>query len=157
MTARAARIYLTPRLGCIELDGTDISRFVQAVTIEGTAGQPTELTLRTVLPMVDVDGEFEVAVDDATATALVALGWTPPDGQQVGGTEQPRAWQHQCGRLVAGTDESFCPGCRYEVKPREIEARYILMQMPSYAAPSACTCPEQSDPPFHYDLCPLGC
>lgn len=155
MTARAARIHLTPRMGRIELDGTDIIRLVQAVTVQGTAGEPAELTLRIVLPVVDVDGEFAVAVDDATATALVALGWTPPETQAIQ-AGQPRAWQHQCGRLVAGTDESFCPGCRYEVKPREIEARYILMQTPSYAAPSACTCPEQSDPPFHYDLCPLG-
>ncbi|MEU1474530.1 hypothetical protein [Streptomyces sp. NPDC005760] len=39
-----------------------------------------------------------------------------------------RAWLHHCGRLVKGTDEDWCPGCRSDVKrPTEVEARYVLV------------------------------
>lgn len=39
-----------------------------------------------------------------------------------------RAWLHQCGRLVAGTDTTWCPGCRTDIKrSSEVEARYVLV------------------------------
>jgi hypothetical protein len=41
-------------------------------------------------------------------------------------TTERYAWLHQCGHLVPGVDESFCPGCRFEVKPAQVEGRYIL-------------------------------
>jgi hypothetical protein len=38
-----------------------------------------------------------------------------------------QAWLHHCGTLVSGTDESVCPGCRSDVRPSSVEARYILV------------------------------
>jgi hypothetical protein len=42
-------------------------------------------------------------------------------------TTERHAWLHHCGELVPGTDESVCPGCRSDVRPVSIEARYILV------------------------------
>ncbi|MEH0578982.1 hypothetical protein QBA54_31935 [Streptomyces sp. B21-108] len=49
---------------------------------------------------------------------------------QAAPTVLPRAWLHHCGRLVAGTDTTWCPGCRCDLKrPSEVEARYVLVPM----------------------------
>lgn len=67
--------------GKIVVDGTDISDAVRAVTTEGSFGNVAKVTLD--LDVIDVTTldakDTEVYIPEATAAALVALGWTPPD------------------------------------------------------------------------------
>lgn len=84
MTARDVRIELngTGR-GTITVDGVPL-RGVHSLTLDSEAGQRTVLRLE--LLMHDV-GTFanaaDVLIPEDTAATLVALGWTPPPGQEV--------------------------------------------------------------------------
>lgn len=65
----------------IVIDGRDVSRACRGYTLRAEVGCLPELTLDlVVIRPGDIDGEAEVIVPGETATALVALGWTPPPG-----------------------------------------------------------------------------
>lgn len=127
MHRRTAHVRMNGPDATVNVDGADLSHATRAYTIGHQVGHQPQLLLDVRLDEVTIKGEMTVEVPEATAAALVALGWTPPDDQPIGGGEQRRAWLHQCGRLVSGTDEEFCPGCRFDVKPNQVEARYVLV------------------------------
>jgi hypothetical protein len=79
-----ARVRLEPHTGTVEIDGAPL-RSVRAVTISGSVTDLPRLTVELLLHEVEVDGDMLVTVPPRTAESLVALGWTPPEGQGVGG------------------------------------------------------------------------
>lgn len=64
----------------VTVDGVDIASAVTAVTVHGNAWERPRITLE--LSIHDVtrisSPETELLIPEATAQALVALGWTPP-------------------------------------------------------------------------------
>jgi hypothetical protein len=45
--------------------------------------------------------------------------------------ELPMAWRHHCGHLNDGyfREGDMCSGCNTDVKPGQVEARYLLVGM----------------------------
>ncbi len=81
-----ADITLDGNTGTVIVDGCDLSRSVQGLTLRAGINQFPELELDLVVPTATVTGETEVRVfmTDETKKALVALGWSPPAGEEVG-------------------------------------------------------------------------
>ncbi|MEU0199142.1 MULTISPECIES: hypothetical protein [unclassified Streptomyces] len=83
--ARDVRIELSRDgfLGSITVDGQPI-RGVRAVSVEGEIGHRPIVRLEMLVHDVGTIAEPDaVLIPDDTAAALVALGWTPPPGQEV--------------------------------------------------------------------------
>jgi hypothetical protein len=80
--AHHVRMYLSGRPGDgtneIEIGGMRVENLVAALTLEGSALNPSRLTLRLTPRPVHLSGDMAVTVDDETARLLVELGWRPP-------------------------------------------------------------------------------
>lgn len=67
--------------GTVEVDGVDLGPTVAGFRLDVHAGDMPRLTLDVLLRGGGhVAGEAAVVVDEATASLLTSLGWTPPDG-----------------------------------------------------------------------------
>ena len=65
--------------GRVVIDGLDISPIVTGVSVDSAPREASEVTLRLLgVRTVRIDGDARVIVDDATRSALLAIGWTPP-------------------------------------------------------------------------------
>lgn len=65
----------------VELDGLRVEAAVRALTLASRTGDMHTLTLEIPVYEVDVRAADVIAgVSDESRTALVALGWTPPEG-----------------------------------------------------------------------------
>lgn len=95
MLQRTARLNFTGGHGTIEIDGTDISRAVHSLTLESTADELPRLRLDLILLDVSTTAEARVLVPEEMASALVALGWTPP------GEQPPAGWLEEALRSRA--------------------------------------------------------
>lgn len=71
-----------PGQGTIAVDGTELHK-VRAVAVEAAVGEITRLTVELAVHEAEIDGEMVVIVPPETAASLLALGWTPPPGQEV--------------------------------------------------------------------------
>lgn len=69
--------------GLIAVDGKDLSRAVRSFTVECEAGFVPTLRLELLVHDVSTAAEANVYIPEDTAAALVALGWSPPPGQEV--------------------------------------------------------------------------
>lgn len=70
--------------GEVKLDGLDVSKIVQRLTVEATAGDGITVTLAfPVRENIHFAGEARVDLDPRTAELLQRLGWTPPDDSAV--------------------------------------------------------------------------
>lgn len=78
MAAQKANLALTAVGGTVEVDGHDVTRGVQGLTLTAKAGHRPTLTLDMLVNEVELDGETTVTVPEQTAQALTALGWTAP-------------------------------------------------------------------------------
>lgn len=63
-------------MGNVVIDGVDIAGSVTAMTVDVQAGHTTEATIR--LGRVELEADTQIRIDDRTRTALLKLGWTPP-------------------------------------------------------------------------------
>lgn len=80
---RTAKVNLTrDGRGTIEVNGQALHG-VRGLTVTSEAGGVPHLTLDFVIYELELDGELVVTVPPKTAASLVALGWTPPEGQEV--------------------------------------------------------------------------
>lgn len=70
-------------MGTVEIDGVDVSRAVSSVRIHAEVGERPHVTLGLALHDVSTLSEARVLIPEDTAAALVALGWTPPAGQDI--------------------------------------------------------------------------
>lgn len=77
MTGHKALVHLTPGNGTVAVDGTRLQG-IRSVTITGAVDEVPTLTVELKLNTALVDGEYVVQVPEATAAALITLGWTPP-------------------------------------------------------------------------------
>lgn len=66
----------------IEVDGHRIENAVKALRYVANAGGLHDLQLDLVRQDVTVDGVATVRLTDDVEKALIALGWTPPAGQE---------------------------------------------------------------------------
>lgn len=82
MTARRVEIDATDGRAVILVNGLHI-RGVRDFTLSGEVGETPRLTLDVLVHDVSTVAEADVHVPADTAGTLVALGWTPPDGQEV--------------------------------------------------------------------------
>ena len=118
--------------GEITLDGQRLRR-VQGVTFGARVDEMALIILEVAVPTATVEGEMVAVLPEGTAETLLALGWTPPDEQTLGGSDRPKAWRHLCGQLNEGAEAVMCGGCRFDVegRPEAVEARYVLVEVPS--------------------------
>lgn len=80
MAMHEASIKLTPHCGPgteIVIDGHDIHG-VRELTLSASGGEMPRLSLDLRLGHVAASGPMRVEIDEQTAQALKALGWTPP-------------------------------------------------------------------------------
>ncbi|MFI6443814.1 hypothetical protein [Kitasatospora sp. NPDC050543] len=82
MTRPTVRARLEPLTSVVTVDGRSLTGVRRATFVAEVGCVPT-LTVDLVLREAEVDGEVLLTVPQATAAALVALGWTPPPGQEV--------------------------------------------------------------------------
>lgn len=82
MATRKVEITAEDGRAVVLVDGQRIGG-VQDFTLTGAAGEVPQLTLELATYDVSTFAEADVLVPADTAAALVALGWTPPDGQEV--------------------------------------------------------------------------
>lgn len=82
MSARRVEINLSDGHGVILVDGQRVGG-VRDLTLSAPFGEAPQLTLDVITHDVSTVAEAEVWVPADTAATLVALGWTPPDGQEV--------------------------------------------------------------------------
>lgn len=83
MTTHNAQIELTQTgAGRVVVNGVDLSRAARGITLEAEVGCRPVLHLELVLHDVSTVAETRILIPDETAAALVALGWTPPPGQE---------------------------------------------------------------------------
>jgi hypothetical protein len=75
----------------IVLDGTDVSNGVRALTLRSAAGELTKLELEmcTTDGATITAGTALVAIADATANALITMGWLPPGGHRCPECDKP--------------------------------------------------------------------
>ncbi|MET9965443.1 hypothetical protein ABZZ80_05830 [Streptomyces sp. NPDC006356] len=71
-------------VGRVSIDGHDISKAIRSIRFDGDAGMHPRVTLDLhIHDVTTVSSEgTEVLIPDATAEALIALGWTPPPGHR---------------------------------------------------------------------------
>ncbi|GAA2825284.1 hypothetical protein RMN57_13200 [Kitasatospora sp. CM 4170] len=81
-TRRTAHVALRPGRGTITVDGTEL-RGVVACEIRGHVQEVPTMVVALALHEIEVDGQMSISVPPNTAASLVALGWTPPPGQEV--------------------------------------------------------------------------
>lgn len=81
--ASTAVLRLTPGRSEVIVDGYDVAHGLRSLTLCAGASEPEvpQLELNLVLAEVDVGGEVTVIVPPGTHEALVALGWSPPTGE----------------------------------------------------------------------------
>lgn len=81
---RIVRAVIEPNgRGQIVVDGVDLSLAVNGIEFRSAVGihaEPPTMTLSLVAPVIEFDGQVSVEVRERTRAALIALGWTPPDG-----------------------------------------------------------------------------
>jgi hypothetical protein len=65
-------------VGRLVVDDIDLSDMTTGLTLTLQAGELPVLAVDLVTLPVEVDGEARLLVADATRTALIAFGWTPP-------------------------------------------------------------------------------
>lgn len=71
------------RESSLVVDGLDISCLTSGLTLEldlNESPAPT-LTVQLIPLGLEMEGEMPVGVSDEITAALVALGWTPPEGK----------------------------------------------------------------------------
>lgn len=81
-TPRHVRLRLTPgRASTVEIDGHDLANGIRSLRLDADAGSLPELHIDlAVIDVTEVESEqTRVVVPEATAEALRALGWTPPE------------------------------------------------------------------------------
>lgn len=78
--ARRARLELVTGRGEIVVDGHPIPGVVAVKVTTSVDDLIPRMELDLRLHRIEVDGEIEVSVPEATRDALIALGWTPPTG-----------------------------------------------------------------------------
>lgn len=73
----------------VEIDGRDIAPGLRSVNVEfGPGGRRPKIVMELSASMIDVinlgspDTEVMLSLPDGAREALIALGWTPPAGQQ---------------------------------------------------------------------------
>lgn len=69
------------RKSVVEIDGIDIGRGVNAVSIDMAPGVLPQITLSLVVyeTEVEADADVQVVMTAGARAALIALGWTPPE------------------------------------------------------------------------------
>lgn len=83
MTTHKAHITLNGSGGgTVEVDGVDLSHAVRSISLDGEVGCRPVLQLELRLYDVSTVADTRILIPDETAAALVALGWTPPPGQE---------------------------------------------------------------------------
>lgn len=80
MAARTVKLDLADSNGRIEVDGQRLTG-VHGIHIDGRYGHTPRVTLDLLVHNIEGTIEAEVIVPDRTAQTLIALGWTPPEGQ----------------------------------------------------------------------------
>ncbi|MFE1349334.1 hypothetical protein [Streptomyces sp. NPDC058757] len=81
---RTARIELNGfGQGSIEVDGVPIGG-VRSLSLDATVDDRPVLRLELAVHDISTVAETLIHIPDDTAATLVALGWTPPPGQEVG-------------------------------------------------------------------------
>lgn len=77
--------------GTVKIDGKDISQATRALQLTAAAGEipELELDLHVFTSAITANTEMRIDVPEATAQALIAIGWKPPrpdlDGRDAGG------------------------------------------------------------------------
>ncbi|WP_435582900.1 hypothetical protein [Amycolatopsis thermoflava] len=79
MNKRNVHIEHTGGRGKLVVDGHDISRAVISYELHARAGHLPQLWLTLHAPENEIDGEMDVRLTEPVRTALVALGWIPPE------------------------------------------------------------------------------
>jgi hypothetical protein len=64
--------------GTVHVDGHEMTNDVCGVSFIAWAGDEPECELHLIIHDAAIDGEAKVVVPPGTASALEALGWTPP-------------------------------------------------------------------------------
>jgi len=75
-------------LGRVEVDGHDL-KGVRGFTLTSEVGCLPQITLDLHVYDVSTFAEADILVPSGVAETLVALGWTPPHGQEVGTDAAP--------------------------------------------------------------------
>ncbi|MER6515083.1 hypothetical protein [Nonomuraea sp. NPDC001636] len=70
-------------MGSITVDGVPL-RGVRSLSLDAEVGERPILRLELAVHELSTVAETVIHVPDDTAATLVALGWTPPPGQEVG-------------------------------------------------------------------------
>lgn len=83
MASRKVRLRLpaSGRGAEVEVDGHQVASAVVSVGLDVEAGEMPRLNLSLRLQEVEVEGDMAVVVSESTHSALIALGWTPPEGR----------------------------------------------------------------------------
>ncbi|MGW3847175.1 hypothetical protein [Streptomyces fagopyri] len=139
MKHRNVSINITgPGRGTVALDGQEIAG-VQGITFGARLDELALVVLDVRVLTATVEGEMIAVLPDGTAETLIALGWTPPAEQPYGDSERPKAWRHSCGEINEGERPIMCGGCRFDAedRPEDIEARYVLVEIPREEAEDA--------------------
>lgn len=81
MTTRTAKLRLDAAgRGTVEIDGRELPG-VRGLTLTAEYGHTPTLELDLALYDVSTVAEARIVIPDQTREALLALGWTPPDGE----------------------------------------------------------------------------
>lgn len=79
MSRQHVKITSTGKGGRIEVDGEDVSSGLSGVSVRLDPRELAEVEFHLHLPTVEIDGEYEVRMADATWDTLRSLGWTSPE------------------------------------------------------------------------------
>ncbi len=79
-TSARLKLSPSPSAGLVEIGGHEISGCVGRVHVAAAPGSIPRLVLDLAVLEMEVDGEMTVTIPAETRTALIALGWTPPEG-----------------------------------------------------------------------------
>lgn len=88
MNERKLTLSAGPYDAKVELDGHDLSRALQGVTIRCEAGHRPSVDLELKVDAIEVtqlavrDPQILLSMPDEAREALIALGWTPPAGDR---------------------------------------------------------------------------
>ncbi|MYS47547.1 hypothetical protein GTY23_41535 [Streptomyces sp. SID5998] len=79
MTTHTLRLDLVNRVGCVEVDGHDVSSSIRSLRLDASADHSPRVTLDLVIHAIHSNvADTAVTIPDTTARLLMALGWTPP-------------------------------------------------------------------------------
>ncbi|WP_030928486.1 hypothetical protein [Streptomyces sp. NRRL B-24720] len=69
--------------GSIVVGDSDLSRAVRSFTLDSEVGCRPVLCLELLVHDVSTLSQADIYIPEDTAAALVALGWSPPPGQEI--------------------------------------------------------------------------